>query len=287
MPESITQSEMDHTTDAVVEIAPVSTTQTPENSTQLSETSSEQPLPTSPKPVTWTPRFIVIFALTLIIGLSVASLLTQGMLNGYYPPQAVLLILVALALGGWIAVAILARSLWIRVGGIFGSIWAIFTGISLAISLLPIDPGSPILLHLSASTNSALLGSYLCLSIDRTPFYPWDGWFFRLAPILGGCAVAAIYFFFPTDATSFRNLESATITVTLILCILIWWARPSCWRSQPGLTFLFGMTPFILLLLTLPTLTDREGQFFFFTQVALLSLLLGILRTVQGEIHNR
>ena len=128
MPESITQSEMDHTSDAVVEIAPVSNTEILKNSTQLSETFSEQSLPTSPKPVIWTPHFIIIFALALIIGLSVASLLTQGMLNGYYPPQAVLLVLVALALGGWIAVARLVRSLWTRMGGIFGSIWAVFKG---------------------------------------------------------------------------------------------------------------------------------------------------------------
>jgi hypothetical protein len=287
MPESITQSEMDHTNDAVVKIAPVSNTQILKNSTQLSETFSEQSLATSPKPVIWTPRFIIIFALALIIGLSVASLLTQGMLNGYYPPQAVLLVLVALALGGWIAVARLVRSLWTRMGGIFGSIWAVFTGISLVISLLPIDPGSPILLHLSASTNSALLGSYICLSIDRTPFYRWDSWFFRLAPILGGCAVAATYFLFPADPPSFINLESATVTVILILCVLIWWTRPSCWRSQPGLAFLFGTTPFILLLLTLLNVTDKEGHLFFLTQVALLSLLLGILRVLQGEIQNR
>lgn len=287
MPESITQSEMDSTNDAVVEIAPVHNTQTPKNSTQLSETFSEQVVPTSPKPVIWTPRFIIIFALALIIGLSVASLLTQGMLNGYYPPQAVLLALVALALGGWIAVARLVCSLWTRIGGVFGSIWAVFTGISLVISLLPIDSGSPLLLHLSASTNSALLGSYICLSIDRTPFYRWDSWFFRLAPILGGCAVAATYFLFPADPPSFINLESVTVTVILILCVLIWWTRPSCWRSQPGLAFLFGTTPFILLLLTLLNVTDKEGHLFFLTQVALLSHLLGILRVLQGEIQNR
>jgi hypothetical protein len=290
MAESITQPEMDHPSDEVVEtveIAPTSNTHVPENSIQPLEDSLELSLSHDSAPIIWTPRFIVIFALTLVVGLSVASLLTQGMLNGYYPPQAVLLTLVMLALGGWIAVVILVRSLWVRIGGLFASIWAIFMGIHLVVSLLPIDPNASILLHLNASTNSALLGAYICLSIDRTPFYRWDGWFFRLAPLLGAGVVAARYFLLPTDIHSLRNLESTTLTVALILCILVWWTRPSCWKSQPGITFLFGTTPFILLLLSLPGITDREGHFFFFTQVALLALLLGILRTLQAEIRAR
>lgn len=290
MAESITQPEMNHTNDVAVEtveIASASNTQTSEHSIQLSE-GPAGPYPGEQGPIIWTPRFVVIFALALVIGLSTASLLTQGMLNGYYPPQAVLLILATLVLGGWIAVVILTCSLWVRIGGVFGSIWAIFTGIYFVVTLLPIDPNSSILLHLNASTNSALLGSYICLSIDHTPFHRWDGWFFRLAPTLGACAVAAIFFLLPAaDPHSFRNLESATATVTLILCILVWWTRPSCWKSQPGVTFLFGTTPLILFLLHLPNITDRAGHFFFFTQLALLSLLLGILRVLQGEIIAR
>jgi hypothetical protein len=289
MTESITQPEMGHPNDGgveTVEIAPISKRQVSENSAQLPDDPSELPLAHNSTPIIWTPRFIVIFALTLVIGLSISSLMTQGMLNGYYPPQAILLTLVIFALGGWIAVVILIRSLWVRAGGIFGSIWAIFMGIHLGVSLLPIDPNASILLHLSASTNSALLGSYICLSIDRTPFHRWDGWFFRLAPILGIGAVAAGVFLLPADMHSLRNLESATVSVTLILCILVWWVRPSCWRGQPGVTFLFGTVPFILFLLNLPGITDREGHFFFFTQVALLSLLLGIMRVLQGGIKG-
>jgi hypothetical protein len=286
MAESNSQPETDQTGDVVVEIAPSSNTQVLENRTQPLEDALELAPDNEPTPIIWTPRFIVIFALTLVIGLSAASVLTQGMLNGYYPPQAVLLVLVTLALGGWIALVVRARSWWLRMGGIFGSIWAIFTGIHLVVSLLPIDPTASILLHLNASTNSALLGCSICLSMDRTPFHRWDGWFFRLAPVLGVCAVAASYLLLPADIRSFRNLESATVTATLILCILVWWMRPSCWKSQPGATLLFGIPPFILLVLTLPSLTDREGSFFFFTQVALLSLLLGILRVLQGALRG-
>ncbi len=290
MAESITQPEMGRPNDGgveTVEIAAIDNGPVSVNSVQFSDDSSKLPPAHNSTPIIWTPRFIVIFSLTLVIGLSIASLLTQGTLNGYYPPQAILLTLVIFALGGWIAVVILARSLWTCIGGIFGSIWAIFMGIHLGISLLPIDPHASILLHLNASTNSALLGSYICLSIDRTPFHYWDSWFFRLAPILGSGAVAAGYFLLPTEIQSLRNLESTTVTVTLILCILVWWARPSCWRSQPGTTFLFGVMPFILFLLSLPGITDREGHFFFFTHLALFSLLLGIMRVLQGVIVGR
>ena len=290
MAESITQPEMDRPHDGrveTVEIALMGKRQAAENSVRFSDDSPELSLTHNSTPIIWTPRFVVIFALTLVIGLSTASLLTQGMLNGYYPPQAILLTLVLFTLGGWVAVVLLVRSLWMRIGGIFGSIWAIFMGIYLVISLLPIDPTASILLHLNASTNSALLGSYICLSIDRTPFHRWDGWFFRLAPILGVSAVAAGYFLLPADLPSLRSLESTTVTVTLILCILVWWVRPSCWRSQPSVTFLFGTTPFILFLLHLPGITDREGHFFFFMQVALLSLILGIMRVLQGGIKGK
>src|SRR5436305_991687 len=154
MAESSTQPEMNRPNDArveTVEIAPRDERQVSEDSAQFSDDSSELPLAHHSTPIIWTPRFVVIFALMLVLGLSAASLLTQGMLNGYYPPQAILLTLVIFALGGWIAVVILVRSLWVRVGGIFGSIWAIFMGTHLGISLLPIDPNASILLHLNAS----------------------------------------------------------------------------------------------------------------------------------------
>jgi hypothetical protein len=81
-------------------------------------------------------------------------------------------------------------------------------------------------------------------------------------------------------------LESVTAAVLLFFCIFIWWLRPSCWRSIPGPTSLFGLTPIILLLFAVPD-TSNDGANFFFTQVALLSLLLGLMRMVQGEIQTR
>src|SRR6266704_2273662 len=46
---------------------------------------------TTPSTVIWTPRFMVIFALTLAMGLSAESVLTQGWTSHYYAGQWVLM----------------------------------------------------------------------------------------------------------------------------------------------------------------------------------------------------
>src|SRR4051794_29410632 len=58
--------------------------------------------------IIWTPRFIIIFFLVIVIGLSAASILTRGWLNGYYPAGWVLMAYTVVNLGGWIAVSICA-----------------------------------------------------------------------------------------------------------------------------------------------------------------------------------
>lgn len=248
------------------------------NVQRKTETLASQP------PIIWTPRFIVIFTLLLVIGLSVASLLTQGWLNHYYAREWVLLSYVALVSGCWISVIGLARSAWMRIGGIFGGLWVIFTSMSLILSLLSIDPHSTILTHLNAATNSSLLSAYICLSIDYTPFYRWDGWFFRFTPIAGGCTLAIIYLLTPAEMHSLNNLESMISIILLTLCILVWWMRFSCWKTQPGTTFLFGIVPTIWLLLTISgTASDTA---FFFSQVTLLCLMLALLRLLQGGIKR-
>ena len=71
---------------------------------------------TTPSTIIWTTRFIVIFALTLIIGLSVESLVTMGWMNHYYRGAWPLLAHVVLVLACMIAILIQARSGWIRNG---------------------------------------------------------------------------------------------------------------------------------------------------------------------------
>lgn len=275
MPESMIQSEMEHAKKSVKMIEAKL-----DDKVQIIDTPKKAETLASPLPIIWTPRFIVIFTLLLVIGLSVASLLTQGWLNHYYAGEWVLLSYVALISGCWISVIALARSAWMRTGGIFGCIWAIFTSISLILSWLSVDPHSTILTHLHAATNSSLLSAYICLSIDYTPFHRWDGWFFRFAPIASGCTLAIIYLLIPIEMRSLSTLESMISTILLTLCILVWWMRFSCWQAQPGPTFLFGIVPIIWLLLTL---SNAAGDtMFFFSQVALLGLLLALLRILQG-----
>lgn len=236
-------------------------------------------------PIIWTPRFILLFFLTIVIGLSVESLLTQGWLNKAYKAEWVLLIHILLLLISLIMLSIKARSSWVRAGSIFGCVWAVFTGASYAATLLGISGRSLIALQFQAVTACALLATYICFSTYHIVFRRWDNLFFWLAPVVGGGAVAVLYILSRTDPHHTRVLISATTTVLLSLCVAIWWLRPSCWRSQPCITLLFGIAA--LLLLRVPLMgNDALGTPFFLSQVLLLCILLGVIRVVQGEIHN-
>jgi hypothetical protein len=239
-----------------------------------------------PAGVIWTPRFIVIFALILIVGLSADSLLVQARDNGYLPGNVVLLVHLAFIFVMWVVIIVQARSLWIRLGGIFGCIWAIFSAINLIITLHSISPNTPILAHLDAAFSSALLGCYICLSIERIPLRRWDAWFFSIAPIVAICFVMALFFLTPTDSRSFSTIEDAIAGIANVLCLLIWWARPSCWKVVPGITFLFGVAPFTILLLSIPGLADGDTNFFFW-EVMLLCILLGTIRFLQGDLRRK
>mgnify|MGYP001489801551 CR=1 FL=1 len=256
---------------------------------------------TTTSTIIWTPRFIAIFFLTLVAGLSAESLLTQGWLNSWYPGVWILEAHILLVLGCLIAILIFTRSWWVRLGSIFGCLWVVFMTLDILVNLQQIDPDSLILAYVNAAMSIALLGSFLCFSIDRTPFRAWDSWFFRLAAIFGACMVAFIYFF-PSNDHSLKTLVYAVSITALFLCLLTWWARPSCWKTLPGLTFLFGAMPAILLLLSFynrvitnyflyeivgftPHGSHAEPNFFF-TQVALFSLFLGTMRLLQCELRN-
>ncbi len=240
---------------------------------------------TIPPTVIWTPRFLVVFALTLTMGLSAESLLTQGWASHYYAGQWVLLAHVTLIFACFIAIILTTRSWWIRVGSIFGCTWAIFTSINLVVSFYKLDPASPVPAYLNAIICCALLGAYICLSIEHTQLTAWDTWFFRFALIIGICGVLLAYFTKPAVVRSLSIIESAAAAIGLVFCVLVWWLRPSCWKTQPGPTFLFGLTPGIILLLSIPSL-GRGTTNLFLSQVALLSLLLATLRILQSE-HKR
>src|SRR5207248_5879995 len=126
-------------------------------------------------------------------------------------------------------ILVFAHSWWVRLGSIFGFLWAVFMTIDVLINLQQIDPDSLILAYVNAAMSIALFGAFICFSINRTPFRSWDAWFFRFAAIFGGCMVALIYFF-PAEDHSLNTLVYAVAITGLLLCILVWWARPSCWK---------------------------------------------------------
>ncbi|MDQ2903068.1 MAG: hypothetical protein M3Y81_05885 [Chloroflexota bacterium] len=237
----------------------------------------------SPPAIIWTPPFIIIFTLTLALGLSVESVLTQGWQNALYAGSWVLLGHVVLIAPCWFLIVMRPRSLWARVGGIFGCLWAIFAGINFIVTLFPLAVNGPVIAHLNAASSSALLGAYICFSIEHTPLHRWDSWFFGLALIGGSAAVILTYFLAAADTRGLSTLESGVGATATILCVLVWWLRPSCWKTQPGPTLLFGLAPSIQLLLAIPNITF-SGTNFFFSQVVLLCILLGALRTLQGQL---
>jgi len=232
--------------------------------------------------IIWTPSFIVTFTLVLVLGLSAEGILSQGWVNHFYARNWVLLAHVVLVLGCWIVIVVRARLGWSRAGGLFACIWALFAGFDFVLNPRSIDPSSPIIAHLHAAISIALLGSYICLSLDRTPFHHWDARFFQLAFLIGSCAVAFAYFLTPADNQSLSTLESSITLTALVLCVLVWWVRPSCWKAQPGPTFLFGMASAIRLFLTIPNGTDAATNLFL-SQVMFLCILLGAMRILQCQ----
>ncbi|MDQ2714802.1 MAG: hypothetical protein M3Z08_07850 [Chloroflexota bacterium] len=252
-----------------------------ESNTQPMTRNEEQAA--SPPAIIWTPRFIVIFALILALGLSAESAVTQGWQNDLYAGSWVLLSHVVLIAPCWFIIAMRPRSLWARLGGIFGCLWVVFVSINFIITLFPLNVNAPVIAHLNAASSSALLGAYICFSIEHTALHRWDSWFFGFAFIGGSAAVILAYFLAAADTRGLSTLESGVAATATILCVLIWWLRPSCWKTQPGPTLLFGLAPTIQLLLAIPNVTFSDTNFFL-TQVALLCILLGALRTLQGQL---
>ncbi len=253
--------------------------------------------------IIWTPRFMVFFWLILILGLSLESVLTQGWLNKYYLGQWVFqghVIVDALA---WIVLLVVAKGRWMRIGALFGLTWAAFMTVNLSVQV--IFPTLPLatLAHINVLTCLALLGCYVCLSIDRFPMHPWDAWVFGLLPLAGLVITALLYL---TGAErSLTILEDDISTAALILSALVWLARPTCWKNAPAPTVLFSCVPLLLLILSGANAGYNAANYFltrvvlspnynatttepnfFFSQVALLCLLLGTIRLIKCELAN-
>ncbi|HLX55601.1 MAG TPA: hypothetical protein VKR83_01110 [Ktedonobacteraceae bacterium] len=256
---------------------------------------------TGPAPlVIWTPRFIILFVLTLVPGLSLESIFTQAWLVNWITGEWVFLGHIVLIGFCLILLLMVVSSRWILYGAIFGLIWTIFMAINLLIQDIPDMSKISILADVNVVTCLALLGFYICLSVDRLPSDRWDAWFLGLAPLIGVALLAPLFLLWSNR--SLYGLENSIATVALMLSALVWWIRPSCWRAAPGPTFLFGVVPIILLLLNIANggvnannfflahvvlstsvkFSNREASFFY-SQVALLCILLGVMRLIKYE----
>ena len=250
--------------------------------------------------IIWTPRFIILFSLTLVLGLSVESLITQAWSIRWFTGTWVFLVHIALVSAGWIVLLVVSRSRWIRLGGVFGLVCAAFMTIDIIIQAILIQPSNYLLAHVNVATCLALLGCYICLSIDRLPAGRWDAWFLGLTPITGVILVALLYYLRPGRA--FADLETSITIAALFLSVLVWWMRPLCWKHAPGLTLLFGAAPFFLLVIYLVYVVNNSFNLFpvhvtlnasasfftretvfYFSQVPLLCLLLGTMRLARSE----
>lgn len=248
----------------------------------------------------WTPRFIILFVVTLALGLSLESLLTQAWAIRWFTGTWVFLGHITLVSAGWITLLLTSRSRWMRFGAIFGLICALFIALNIIIQAILFQPSNYLLAHVNVVTFLALPGCYICLTIDRLPMGRWDAWLLGLTPILGIVLLVPVYIL--RSDRSLAGLENSISVVALILSTLIWWMRPTCWRNAPGPTFLFGFVPILLLILDVVYVGSGSFNFFpvyvtlnasasfatretvfFFSQVLLLSLLLGILRLIKSE----
>ncbi len=249
------------------------------NSAQLIEVGRRHRL------IIWTPAFITLFALVLAVCLSVTTVLIQGWLNGHYSDKAVLLIYMPLLFCLWLAVLIKAHSIWVRGGAVFACLWSLFLAGNFWLAMLAVDSQAVSVVQTNIAANSALLGAFLCFSLAYTPFRLWDTWFFRLLPVLPVIVLGTSYLLHFKEVDVLLRVESLSIKLLLYLCCAVWLLRPSCWRSQPGPAFLFGLAPLTLLLFVLPNVVGGE-QVFFFQQIFLLCILLGAMRILQGELQR-
>lgn len=245
----------------------------------------------------WTPRFFLLFSLILVLGLSAASLLTQGWFTSLYRADWLIPTQILLAACSWLGLGKVTRSRRVRLGSLFGVLSSLFLLLTVLLNLQGLSPAAPLQSYLNVATCMAFLGASIGVSSKSTLLTTWDTWLFFLVPVLTAIGVALTYYL--TPLASVLTSENALATAALIASCLFWWFRPSCWQKLPGPTFLFGLVPVILLALagvnhslhsfflmqvTWPHIDVlRNANNFFFAQVVQLCLILGCLRMIRGE----
>jgi hypothetical protein len=301
MPESVTQPDSDQERERLEQTEPDEKRRAALAEAQEPAENGEAPVVATPK-IIWTPRFLLIFAIGLVLGVSADSLLASGWSSNLFAGMGLWFILahIILAALGWLMLGIVTRSRWIRVGCIFGGVCAAFLTLNAFTQLFGVDPGTPAQSYINVATCTALLGAYIGISIEGTLLSAWDFWLFVLLAILGCTGVVLTYLL--TPQASILTVENAVAAATLIAACLVWWARPSCWKKCPGPAFIFGIVPVIQLSMALvngslhnffflQVIAPNNGGYanlnnFFFAQFILLCLLLGCIRITKSEIRN-
>lgn len=248
--------------------------------------------------IIWTPGFILLFVLVLVLGVSGESILTQAWSNGLYNSTHWLMQTLVILLGAiWLMLGIVTRSRWIRTGCIFGGLSVIFMTLNIittveGIGFAPLDS------YINVATCMALLGAYIGLSVEGVQSTAWDRWLYLFIP--SGGVVSVILAYFLTPQASILTVENAIATAAMFGCVAFWWLRISCWKARPGATLLFGLAPAILLtagllnttfdsffMFTLTSATTNSlvnANNYFFAQLAFLILFLGGIRLIKSEL---
>jgi hypothetical protein len=247
------------------------------------DAATSQEEPAAKGPAVWTPPFILFFALYTGLGLSIAALLTFIWLNsGMYSPAHLFMFYGGLTFLCWLLVIVRGRLLWTRIGGIAGCLWALFIAIEYWLISHGISSQSNTFMQIHLITGSALLAASLCLSYARTRVNRWDTQLSWLIPLCICAYLAFSYVRAPAGIPKILYLEGRLVTLSLLLCVIVWWLRPANWATQPGLTFFFGVIALLQYYL------DRSAQFYnentlLFQQIVFLGVMLSTFRIYQAE----
>lgn len=246
------------------------------------EPTTHSQTPKDAPPVIWTPGFMVIFGLIVVVGVAAASVITQGWTNAYYPLGPVLILYHIPVLIGWVVLFKRTQSFWLKCSALLGVLWIVLSCSYYWATFNSLDQSSTLTLHLQAAAGLAFAGTYLCLSLAYIPENRWDAWFFRLAPVVLILTLGITLYIRLYIGTLLGNIEISLYSEALYFSLFTLWLRPACWRYQTGPTFLFGLFPFIAIIGMLVT-PSTLAQRFFFTQVAFLAMSLAILHLIRQE----
>lgn len=228
-------------------------------------------------PAIWTRPFAIVFSLILIIGGSLASLLTQYWGDGYIALVTILFSYMGLIGLSWLVLLLIAHNAWIRTGALLGCLWSIITTWNDWLSAHAFGL-STVITDINVANNCIFLAMLTCLSVGLVPFQRWDQYLFRVLTfiiIIPPLLTLAI-------THTIAGLEHSLATTALLLSLAIWWLRPILWQKQPLPGCLFGLAICLQFTLAIPAVVEQNT---FVLQIIRLCILLGSVRILQAELR--